>query len=430
MRCILVILDGIGDRSHPILEHNTPLYSAYTPNLDYLASIGLNGLYHTYKQGVAMPSEIAHFLMMGYSLKEFPGRGYLEAIGEGIEIKEKQVGIIARLVSVKLHENKFLLLNRNPKVKQEYIPKIVNEIKYFEYKNIKIEFIPTKGLRGFLKISGSVSPHITDSDPFYENRYIIDICPTDSSTQAKSTSACIREYLKWSFNKLNNHEINIELRQKNGMYPVNMVITQRAGQKKSLMNFRQKWGLKGLSISSQAIYWGLFKELGFDIVKTKDTKDPEADLAQRLKIAIQSKEYSFIHVHTKMPDKAGHLKDPVYKKDIISCLDRAIKVIKDEIILDPELLVVITGDHSTASSGRMIHTGESVPITMVGQYIRRDLVTAFNEIDCAKGGLGMVKGDELMYLILNFMDMGKLKGLMDTPEDQPYYPGFYTPLSM
>ncbi len=374
-----------------------------------------------------MPSEIAHFLMMGYNLEEFPGRGYLEAIGQGIKIEEDEVGVIARVVSVTLHKNKFLLLNRNPDLKKEYISKIVNEIKYFKYQNISIEFIPVKGLHGFLKLSGNVSPNITDSDPFYENRYIISISPTDNSTASKNTSAALREYLKWSFYKLNKHDVNMYLK-KNGGCPVNMVVTQRAGTRKKLINFRQKWGLKGLSISSQAIYWGLFKELGFDIVKVKDTMAPEADLAQRLKIAIEAEEYSFIHVHTKMPDKAGHSKNPVYKKDIISSLDKAIKVIRDEIILNPELLVVITGDHSTASSGNMIHTGESVPLTMVGKYIRRDDVTYFNEIDCVRGGLGIVKGDELMYLILNFMDMGKLKGIMDTPEDQPYYPGFYTPL--
>jgi len=47
-----------------------------------------------------------------------------------------------------------------------------------------------------------------------------------------------------------------------------------------------------------------------------------------------------------------------------------------------------------------------------------------------EAALGFVRGKELMYLILNFLDRAKLKGLMDTPNDQPYYPGNYRPLTV
>lgn len=35
-----------------------------------------------------------------------------------------------------------------------------------------------------------------------------------------------------------------------------------------------------------------------------------------------------------------------------------------------------------------------------------------------------------MYLILNFLDKAKMYGLMDTPVDQPYYPGNYEPFTL
>jgi 2,3-bisphosphoglycerate-independent phosphoglycerate mutase len=78
----------------------------------------------------------------------------------------------------------------------------------------------------------------------------------------------------------------------------------------------------------------------------------------------------------------------------------------------------------------MIHTGETVPLTMVGKYVRRDEVGHFNEIACAKGSLSIIKGKELMYMILNFLDRAKMQGLMDTAVDQPYYPGHYRPLKL
>ena len=66
MRCILVILDGLGDRGHAVFQGKTPLAAARTPNLDRLAELGMNGLYHPWHQGLALPSELAHFLMFGY----------------------------------------------------------------------------------------------------------------------------------------------------------------------------------------------------------------------------------------------------------------------------------------------------------------------------------------------------------------------------
>ena len=46
MKIILVLLDGIGDRSYKLLDRRTPLQAATTPNLDRLAQMGSNGLFH------------------------------------------------------------------------------------------------------------------------------------------------------------------------------------------------------------------------------------------------------------------------------------------------------------------------------------------------------------------------------------------------
>ena len=46
MRCILVILDGLGDRGVAAFGGQTPLQRARTPNLDRLAALGMNGLLH------------------------------------------------------------------------------------------------------------------------------------------------------------------------------------------------------------------------------------------------------------------------------------------------------------------------------------------------------------------------------------------------
>ena len=73
MKTILVLLDGIGDRSYSMLENLTPLQAARTPNLDALAAMGATGLYHASTLGQCLPSESAHFLMFGYAMADFSG---------------------------------------------------------------------------------------------------------------------------------------------------------------------------------------------------------------------------------------------------------------------------------------------------------------------------------------------------------------------
>ncbi len=432
MRCILVILDGIGDRGQECFEGKTPLQAGYTPNLDYLASIGMNGLYHSLMQGIPMSSETAHFLIFGYDLQEFPGRGYIEAIGKGVPVKRNEVAVLCHICCVENRNNNLLLTWGRPEISQEEAHMFMNTIQSFEANKVKVHLVPSQGIDGFLILSGGVSEHINDSDPIYEGKAVIEIMPITkkmSAPAARNTASTLNKYLIWSYQILSDHPVN-KKRASNNLSPVNCLVTQRPGKKRPLMPFREKLGLRGLSISSGAIYWGLCSELGMDLAKVKDTGNVEEDLKYRLRLAKDAVDYDFIHVHTKMPDEAGHTKNPWYKKEVIEAIDRAMSVAVDEIIADKEVLLVVTADHSTASSGTMIHTGETVPLMMIGKYVRKDKVGEFNEITCPRGGLGVVRGRELMYLILNFLDKAKMQGIMDTPVDQPYYPGNYRPLTL
>ena len=432
MRCILVILDGIGDRGHDCFEGKTPLHAAYTPNMDYLASIGMNGMYHSLMQGIPMSSETAHFLIFGYDLDEFPGRGIIEAIGEGVNIRDKDVAILCHLCSVENRDSRLILTHGRPDLSSDEALILKNKIKKFKHNDITVDLIHSKGIDGFLLLRGNVSDQITDSDPIYEGKSVMEVLPISQkkiANSARKTASTLNQYLIWCHRALTGHGIN-ESRKGSNLLPVNALVTQRAGKKKTLTSFKERWGLRGLSISSGAIYWGLCNELGIDVTKVKDTGNVEEDLKYRLRLAKDAYDYDFIHVHTKMPDEAGHTKNPWYKKEVIEAIDRAMSVAVDEIVPDKEVLLVVTADHSTASSGTMIHTGETVPLMMIGKHVRKDKVGEFHEITCPRGGLGVVRGKELICLILNFLDKAKMRGLMDTPVDQLYYPGNYKPLKI
>ncbi len=429
-KCVLILLDGVGDRSYEQLGNQTPLQAAKTPNLDKLAAHGANGLYHASLLGQALPSENAHFMMFGYDMSEFPGRGVLEALGAGIDIGPKDVAVLSHFVSLKESEGCLILEQGKPKVPEHEVADLVHAVNEYETGKVSVRFKRTEKNYGIITLSGNVAPFITDSDPFTDGRPLIDVMPWSyykTDPASKNAASALKNYLIWAKDRLKDHPVNRKRAEK-GQKPINGLVTQRAGQLKQVIPFSKRYGLRGMSISSGVVYWGLCAYIGMESMKVSDTGDPGRDMAERLKLTLEAlDDYDFIHVHTKTPDEAAHTKNPDTKKSVIESLDHGIGEAIGPLMDDPEVFIIITGDHSTPSSGPLIHSGESVPMTFFGRGVRRDEVSRFDEISVAPGVLGNVSGRELMYLVLNHLDRAKLHGIMDSPMDQPYWPGDYQP---
>ena len=432
-KCILILLDGIGDRSYEQLDHQTPLQAAKTPVLNELAERGANGLYHAALLGQALPSETAHFMMFGYEMSDFPGRGVLEALGAGIDLSPRDVAVLSHFACLRESDGCLVVDERKPALPEKEVSGLFDAVGRYETQGIRVRLTQTEGIFGIITLSGNVAPYFTDSDPFINGRPLIEITPwRDYSKDIASQNAAsaLKEFLVWAYKQLKNHPVN-RSGMINGRLPINGLVTQRAGQLKNVSPFYRRYGLQGLSIASGVVYWGLGAYIGMDVKKVADTGDPGKDIAERLTMAHAAlSNYSLIHVHTKAPDEAAHTKDPDAKRTVIESLDRGIGEAIGPFMDDPEVLIVVTADHSTPSSGPLIHSGESVPLTFSGRGVRRDRVRRFDEVSVAPGALGGVRCKELMYLILNHLDRSKLQGTMDTPVDQPYWPGNYEPFRL
>jgi 2,3-bisphosphoglycerate-independent phosphoglycerate mutase len=423
----MILLDGVGDRSYSELNHLTPLQTARTPFIDQLVRDGASGLYHAGLLGQALPSENAHFAIFGYDMEHFPGRGALEALGAGIPIDSGEVSLLAHFVTVEqASDGALVLVDGKPKASDEEITTLIQSIAKYSEDGVEVQLHHTHGYRGIVTLSGNVAPFITDSDPLFEGRPVAAVVPWADFADKKAplkTSKILGSYLEWVHHTLHNHPVNV-VREKEGGRMLNGLVTQRAGRLKKVTPFAKMWGLRGLSIASDIIYHGLAGYLGMDVCNVANTPHPGRDLASRLELALAAlSDHDFVHVHTKMPDQAAHTKDPSYKTRILELLDQGIGTVLEALTVQPELLIVVAADHSTPSAGPLIHSGEAVPLVFYGPGIRRDQVQHYDEVSAAVGGLGLVRGKELMYLILNHLDRAKLQGLMDTPVDQPYWPG-------
>lgn len=429
--CVLILLDGLGDRAHASLNNQTPLQAANTPTLDRLATLGSNGLFHAGKLGQPLPSENAHFALFGSDKQEFPGRGVLEALGVDIDLRPDDVAILTHFTSVlETFDNHLTLKYDRICGTPDEIDSLYAAVEHYEQDGLTIDLHKTGGMFSVLTMKGGATPFITDSNPMVDGRFISAVRPFASHRDDPATiktAKVLTDYIRWAYKQLSEVPQN-KLRIKQTLPPINGIVTQRAGRIKDRRSIGERYGMRALSIASGAMYKGLAAYVGMDFHHVRDTRDAGRDLAERIEFAAtRLDDYDFIHIHNKAPDKASHNKNPKTKVKAIEAVDQGIAQSIEPLLENEDVLLIVTADHSTPCSGSLIHSGEPVPIMYVGEGVRRDNVTQFDEISTPSGALSCLRGDEVMHMTLNYLDRARLRGIHDTPSPISYWPGDYDP---
>ncbi|NLI95436.1 MAG: phosphoglycerate mutase, partial [Synergistaceae bacterium] len=89
-KMVLLVMDGLGGL--PSENGQTELERAYTPNIDEIAAQSECGLLEMVDLGITPGSGPGHLGLFGYDPLEFQiGRGILEALGVGAEVKSGEV---------------------------------------------------------------------------------------------------------------------------------------------------------------------------------------------------------------------------------------------------------------------------------------------------------------------------------------------------
>ncbi len=246
---------------------------------------------------------------------------------------------------------------------------------------------------GILEIRGeNLSTKISDPDGIYPLGYVLQSEPYDTlEPQAKTTADLINRFMKEMHLRLENHPVN-QKRKEKGLEPANFLLPKWAGTPRELPPFQEENGMSGEIIGSSAMIRGIARLL--DMKYT-----PYKDFAKGVKKAlVSSREY--IHLHTKETDQAAHTKDPFAKVRVLEKIDPLLEPLVDY-ALEEDVLLIVTGDHTTPSIGSMIHSGDPVPIAFLGKHLRTDQVKWFDERSCGLGSIRMT-GKDFMPMILNF----------------------------
>ncbi|WP_206205325.1 2,3-bisphosphoglycerate-independent phosphoglycerate mutase [Thermococcus sp. LS2] len=412
-RAFVFILDGVGDRPIPELGFRTPLEVAKKPNMDYIAMRGMTGLADMIEPGVRPGTDTGHLAIFGYEpYRYYPGRGPLEAVGAGVELKPGDVALRCNLATVEEKDGKLIVVDRRAgRIKgkdAEELVKALNEaIK--EVDGIKVEFHPATAHRVALVLRGKgLSPKVSNSDPgtAKEGNPIKEVLPLEDSEEAERTASILNKIIKLSYEVLKDHPIN-KRRIKEGKLPANIILTRGAGMVPlDLKSFEERFGVKGYVIAEEDTIIGLAKLLGMKAeVPEGATGDLESDvmaIGKRALEVYESTDADIIFVHIKGPDIAGHDANYLGKVKIIEKADEMIGYILKN-TPEEKTVYAITADHSTPCSVRD-HSGDPVPIAVKGPGCRVDKVKRYDEFSCAEGILGRIRGVNLIPIVLDLMN--------------------------
>ncbi len=441
MAVVLIILDGIVDRPWPSLGGMTPLQAATTPNLDRLAADGATGLLHPLGRGFAPAAELSHFVLFGYHRSQFPGRGVIDALGEDLPLTSDEVVCRGLFSTVERQgDGSLKVLKRRCDISDEECRELAASLGPFQHSGVSVEFVYNSRCQGIVYVRGAASEQITDSDPYMAGRPVTLVQPLDGSDDrvaAPATATALNMWLARTYRTLDSHPVN-EKRRAEGLEPANFILVKWASRRRPIPTFAELTGLAGASVSTGVTYAGLAKMCGIDWYGVDYHADWTEDLRMRLATAGRAiaEGHTFVHVHSKAADEAGHAKDPAKKRDVIEKLDSALSdlfapgglLTARESDGSPSHLVIVTGDLGAHSGTGLVHSGDAVPLAMTGPATLRDAVASFDELACASGSLGHIEGRELMPEILNRTGRIKCVTARLTPANGIWWPDTTEPL--
>ncbi len=420
-----IILDGLGDRPCRELNGLTPLQKADIPSFDLLAATGMVGRHYPLGPGIPPGSDTAQLSMLGYDIKrEYPGRGYFEALGWDVKIEYGDIVFRVNFGTVEREGKNLIVKDRRAgRISGKDAELVASAVKEMDLMNgeVKAILMHTLEHRGILILKGpDLKPQVTDVDPHEKGYPVLEPQPIVSHLGAKKTALALKEFVLKSYEILKDLDINVE-RKRSGLLPANIVLPRGAATKLQISSFKEKWGLKSAAIAVGPLYRGIARSVGMELLEVEGaTGLPNSNFKGKIRKGIGALEskFDFVFVHIKATDVASHMKDPYLKVKILERINDALEPLLD---LSEDYLVLLTGDHSTPCSlGK--HSGDPVPLLISGKGILEDDVGRFDELRCIRGGIGTVMGRNLMRLILNYSNRALEYGLRPKAAEVPFIP--------
>jgi 2,3-bisphosphoglycerate-independent phosphoglycerate mutase len=377
----LIVLDGLGDIATMATGEMTPLEAANTPNLDRLVNEGVaQGRMIPVAPGITPGSGPGHLALFGYDPIEFEvGRGVIETLGLGIELKNGDVAARANFCTL---DAKGIVTDRRagriPTETCERLCKILSsKIKKVGTTNVMI--VPGKEHRFVIIFRGAgLEGPLTDTDPNREGLPIAEAKPVDPKNAGqKKVAKLIADFYAKALPLLAKEKT------------ANGFLMRGVAHQPDIPTFEERYLMKPAAIAVYPMYKGLSQLVG--MVKIEG---PQTIAEQFERYVAEYDNYDFFFIHYKYTDKAGEDGNFEAKKKAIEDFDAALPILLGK---KPDVLA-ITGDHSTPCAMKG-HSWHPQPVLLHSAYSGSDKLERFSETGANMGSLGVFEAKYLIRLM-------------------------------
>lgn len=383
-KILLIVLDGIGDL--PCKDGQTPLELAKTPNLDQLVKKSATGLHIPVDYGITPGSGPGHLGIFGYEPQKISiGRGILEALGVGLEIKDTDLAIRGNFATVRYENGMPIVIDRRAgRISTEENRRLVQIISSYIKEIEEVKVIIKSGMEHrfamllrFPYPLPSEAEKIKDTDPqIIEKPPLI---PKGETEIAEKISRIVQQFIEKVAELLKNEP------------KANYILLRGFSVKPTILSFEEKFGLKAGCIAVYPMYKGLASLVGMKVLSFEgETIKDELEVLKK-----EWTNFDFFFIHIKKTDSYGEDGNWEGKIKVIEEFD---SYLPEFLALNPSVLC-ITGDHSTPCILKS-HSWHPVPTLIYSPYVLGHTSQRFTERECLKGELGIFYSFKLMPLLL------------------------------
>ena len=376
-KIVLLVMDGLGGA--PIIPGGpTELEAAATPTLDRMAAEGTLGALVPIRPGITPGSGPAHLALFGYDpLTYLVGRGVLEAVGVGVQVRKGDVAARGNFCSV---DNAGRISDRRAgRIPTDQAAPLTERLATLELPGVTTEVRHVKEHRFAVVLRGDgLAGDIDDTDPQQTG-----VPPLPAQPRSEGSRRTADLFNQW----IAKANANLKREPK-----ANSLTLRGFASDPALPAFPEIYGLRSACIGVYPMYRGLASLVGMD-VKDFAGESPEDQFAA---VARYWNDYDFFFVHLKKTDSRGEDGDFDGKASAVAAVDAGLPRLLE---LKPEV-VAVTGDHSTPALLKT-HSWHPVPLLLwAPATVRADRSTAFGDRACETGGLGIFPSTDLLPLLM------------------------------
>jgi 2,3-bisphosphoglycerate-independent phosphoglycerate mutase len=378
VKYLVLIIDGASGWPSTELDGQTSLEAARIPNLDRLAREGRVGLVRNVPPGMEPSSAIACMSVLGFDpALYYAGRGPIEALSMGIELRPGEAALRCNLVTV---EDGVMVSHSAGFIPSHESHPLIEAVAA-ELSDGRVAFHSGLGYRHVVTVKDGEQLLDTHCTPPHDipGRPVADHLPHGPE------GALLGDLMERSKRLLQDHPVNRGRRQRGDLPATQIWLFWPGLQAVRMPSFEESYGRRAAVTSAVDLLKGLARQAAMDLLDIPGVTDgSDNDYAAQMKGGLEAlAERDVVFVHVEAPDEAGHAGNAMGKVAAIEAID---SLMVSQALERDDLRLLVLPDHPTPLELRT-HADEPVPFVLWGPGVEASGAEGYSEKSASAGPL-------------------------------------------